>query len=749
MSRNYVTKLSLPFSALLTLGISGLASAQDTSPNDEQSTVLEEIVVTAQRREEILNRIGLAITAVAGEEIRAMQMADPADLFRRVPSLQLKTQFDKSNPQVFLRGVGVNDDTALTSGGVGFYSDEVYIGAPAGQLFPLFDLERVEVLRGPQGTLYGRNTTGGAINFVSRRPGDEFEANVRLGVGGYDQRALEAAVGGPLSSALKVRAAVIVNQRNGYIDNLFLGTRNATVDNWAARGLLTYDFSDRASLMVKLHGARNEAEPRQFRSQGLLDPEALAAGMFRPCATPGMAGTCSDALGYIDSPDPYSGRWDRVGVEDVDITGASVKWTSRFAAMELTSITAYSETKRVLLSDTDGSPNQLLHIDWRDANEQFTQEFRLQSASGDQLNWIAGVYYLDQKINIDQTNDVFRELRPAFGFDPSRFVVTVNSLIDQDLTSYSAFGQVEIELSNRLRLVAGLRYTDERRSMTRSDRLVEPEFSIPLVNLSDSVSFDNLSGKLAVERLDGSENLMYASLSSGFKSGGFNGAVALDPESVPPFDEETLVTFELGYKWKGFDQRVSLNTAAFYTDYDDLQVFTRVVDDGIPRELLTNAADAVIVGLEAELSAVLAHNLDVRLSLGLLDTELKDYQTAGGRNYSGNKLVGAPDVTLNGQVRKLFELGNDALVLQIDTHYQDDVFFETSNDPLLAQSSYWIWGGRIAYRRFGANWELALWGKNLSGEEYLTSAVGLGVFGYNLQSWSEPRTWGVEFSWQL
>jgi len=743
-----MTKNLIAFLVLLTLTVIEAASAQEGGQNRESTTVLEEIVVTAQRREQSLNRIGLAITAISGEEITNMQMSDPADLFRRVPSLQLKTQFSKSNPQVFLRGVGVNDDTALTSGAVGFYSDEVFIGAPAGQLFPFFDLERVEVLRGPQGTLYGRNTTGGAINFISRQPGDEFEANVRLGLGRYDQRTLEAAAGGPLSEAVRARAAVIVNQRDGYMDNLYLGESNATVDNWAARGILAYDFSENASITLKVHGARNDAGPRQYQSQGLLDPEALASGTIQPCATPQIAGTCSDSLGYIDSPDPYRGQWNRVGVEEVEISGASATFKGIFGNMEFTSITAWEDTERLLKADTDGSPNQLLQIDWGDTNEQFTQELRLQSIPGGQLDWIAGAYYMDQQISIDQTNDVFRELRPAFGFDPNRFIITINSLIDQDLESYAAFGQLAFQMHDKVRLVTGLRYTDEKRSMVRSDALVEPQFSIPLVNLSDSASFDNVSGRLAIEHLDDNDNLLYASLSSGFKSGGFNGAVALDPDSVPPFDEETLVTLELGYKWRSSDQRVSINTAAFYTDYDDLQVFTRLVDDGIPRELLTNAADAVVMGLETELSAILAGDFDIRLALSLLDTELKDYQTTGGQDFSGNSLVGAPDFSFNAQARKIFHIDHAALMFELNTLYQDDVFFETSNNPLLAQSGYWLWGGRIVYRQRGSQWELALWGKNLTDKAYLTSTVGLSGFGYNLQSWSEPRTWGLEFSWQ-
>ena len=335
-----------------------------------------------------------------------------------------------------------------------------------------------------------------------------------------------------------------------------------------------------------------------------------------------------------------------------------------------------------------------------------------------------------------------------FGFDPSRFIFTVKTRIDQDLESYAAFGQIDYGLSQRFNLVGGLRYTSEQRDMSRRDALEEPAFSIPLVQLSDSVSFTNISGKLALEYLDEHENLAYASVSSGFKSGGFNGAVALDPSSVPPFDEETLTAFELGYKWTGFADRLSINTAGFYTDYNDLQVFTRISSGGIPRELLTNAANATVLGLEVELSAIPAEGLELQLGLGLLDTELKDFRTDAGEDFSGNKLVGAPDLALNGLVRKDFQIGHGTVALQTNFHYQDDVFFETSNDPLLAQDAYWLWDGRVSFRPADQPWELALWGKNLLDEKYLTGVVGLGFLGYNLQSWGEPRTWGIEFIWR-
>jgi iron complex outermembrane receptor protein len=254
--------------------VSPAAQADATATTDSNgSSAIEEIIVTAQRREQPLGDVGIAITAVDEDDIVQLRMMDPSSLVNQVPTLQIKSVMSKSNPQVFMRGIGVNDDTALTSGSVGMYADEVFIGAPAGQLFPLFDLERIEVLRGPQGTLYGRNTTGGAINFISRLPGERLESSLRAAVGRFDERTLEGAIGGPATDRLGARLAFVLNQRDGYMYNRDLSTYDATVDNWAARLILRFDASDDVDLTLKLHGGNNDAIAKQFKSQGLMDPD--------------------------------------------------------------------------------------------------------------------------------------------------------------------------------------------------------------------------------------------------------------------------------------------------------------------------------------------------------------------------------------------------------------------------------------------------------------------------------------------
>ena len=707
---------------------------------------LEEIIVRARKRDEALQNVGIAVSVISGDSLEQMRIKDPRELVSQIPSLQIQTSFGMTNPAVFLRGVGVNDVSAIASGATGFYLDGVYLGSPSAQLFQFFDLERVEVLRGPQGTLYGRNTPAGAVNFFSRNPDSEFDARLRLSYGRFDERVVDGAVGGGLSDTVSGRLAFLINQRDGYVNNQTQGSMDSDVDNWATRASLKFQPNERFEGIFKLHSGRSNAGSKRNKSQGLLDPASLPAPV--PCATPAELGNCSNPFGYIDGPDPYTGSWNRRGDEDVDYWSgsASLYWT--LPLFTLSSITAYTDTGRFIAHDADASPNQLLEIDWQDDSREWSQELRLNGTAGNALEWIAGLYFFDRRVEMTQVNDAFRDLRPVLGFNPMMGVLTVKTDLDADISAAALFGQIYYPLTEKTRFIGGLRFTSEEHRIDRFDRVEEPGLVIGLVDITDRVSFDDVSGKLGVEVTTQAGNLFHASLSRGFKSGGFNGSVALDPDSIPPFDEETVISLEGGFKWTSANQRLRINTTAFHYDYQDLQVFTRVNTGGIPREVLANAANADISGLEVELTATVA-NWDFQFAAAHLNTELEDFQTFDGADFSGNDLVYAPDSTLSGLIRKSWPLSRGQLLLQTDFHYQDQVFFDTSNNPIAMQDAYWLWNARFAYRSDDGRWELALWGENLSDEVYKIAVIQLSDFGFNNLTFGEPRTWGVEFAWQL
>jgi iron complex outermembrane receptor protein len=273
----------------------------------------------------------------------------------------------------------------------------------------------------------------------------------------------------------------------------------------------------------------------------------------------------------------------------------------------------------------------------------------------------------------------------------------------------------------------------------------EPTFSAPLFSLKDHVDFKEWSAKFGLDYRPVEDLLLFASASRGFKSGGFSGAFAFDPAELPPFDPETIWAYELGAKWDLFAKRLRLNAGFFYYDYNDLQVFTTVnVSPSVIITILDNAGTAQIYGSEIELEATPFAGLYIALGAEFLHTELTRYTNVAGIDYTGNELVFAPGVSLNGRISYERPVAEGSLILQTDFNYQDRVYFETANDPVLSQGSYGVWNVRIAYSFQEGRYETAVFGRNLLDRDYLTSAFPLSGFGFNEQMWGHPRTFGVE-----
>ena len=342
---------------------------------------IENIVITAQRRGEKLQDVPLAVSAFSGTEIENLGFDTVRDIAGQTPNLVVTSPYGNSNPTIFLRGIGVNDYNANLTGAVGIYQDEVYIASPAAQLFQMFDLERVEVLRGPQGTLYGRNTTAGAINFLSRKPviNGDLTSRGSITYGSFEEVDLDAAVGFPVVQDVAAgRVAFVLRSRSGTTENLLpdplsgeTGRDVNAIASWAGRALLAIEATDRMDWLINVHGGQNRSDARQFQSQGLLDPNTpLDPATFAPipCPNDPRQGPCADFLGYVESRDPYEGRYNKVGEERIDLFGVSLTGNldvgSDANGLRLTSITAYEKDRRSVGEETDASPNRLLEIDW-------------------------------------------------------------------------------------------------------------------------------------------------------------------------------------------------------------------------------------------------------------------------------------------------------------------------------------------------------------------------------------------------
>jgi iron complex outermembrane recepter protein len=746
----------------------GVALAQSASDDPPAEEAVEEIVVTAQRREQNLQRVPIAISAFGGETIASLGLDSSSDLSSVVPNVQIGLPAGEGNqPLIFIRGVGLSDTNSNNSGPNGVYVDDVYISSPGAQTFQIFDLDRVEVLRGPQGTLYGRNATGGAINFISVRPSQDLAANASVSFASFETVRFEGGIGGPLTENVRARLSGTGARSSGYINNLLTGGKENAVGSFALRGQLDADLGDNLEVRINLHGGKVDTPSAQQRSLGVLDP---ATGFTTPCSVDAIqADQCGNALGYVSPPGYYDGNYNKTGDLRVDNLGGSVRFDWSPGNVTLTSISAYDFVDRLYEEETDSSPLRLLEIDYGVKSDTFSQELRI-AGRGERLNWVLGGYHLNEVLLQNQTIDLFGELRfltPAGGADTAGVstggapVLFARARNRQTTDASALFGQVEYSVLPSLRLTLGGRYNNERKTFLASAQLEDatidgvsaPGEIAPVYAFARKRSFDNVSFRVGLDYDIAKRILGYVSVSSGFKSGGFNGGfLALDPTAAAlqaePYAEETLLAYEAGLKSTLFDGRLRLNAAVFQYDYQDLQVFTLVNTGVLPVQLLSNAANASIIGGELELVARPVSGLDISLNLGLLDTEIKDFVSAGN-DLSGNQLALSPRVSFSGQANyELPLIQNIVAFVQPSFSYRSEQFFSADNNPLVAQEGYWLANARIGVKSESGHWEAAAFGRNLTRQRYDNYAVDLSDFGFINLIQGEPRLFGVELKFR-
>jgi iron complex outermembrane receptor protein len=738
-------------------GLATPAYAQETPP------ALEEIVVTAERRAENLQKVGIAVSAFSGEQIADLNLASSNELATLVPNLDIAEPFGAGNqPAIFIRGIGLADFATNNSGPVGVYVDDLYISSPSAQVFQVFDLERVEVLRGPQGTLYGRNTTGGAIKYLSARPTEALFAEFRGQYAEYDTSRLEGAVSGPLREGLRGRLAVVKEDSNGYMHNVVDGSDRTGSDTLAFRGLLEGDLTDRLSFTAALYGGIVDGPAASYRRQGVMQADGAT-----PCSVAdARAGRCYDFFVFPTERDFYDVSENRKPTLDVENYAGALTLRWQGEAVTVQSVTGLQYLDKHNFEETDVNPIDFLNLDYEVDSHTFTEELHFTGAT-DRMQWIAGVFYLDETLDQDQTADIGREFRPVIesidpvlypgGFDPAASAIGVPAFFGrvrsaQELESWAVFGQVNYSLTDALDVVFGLRYTDEEKTFDQRVDLEEPTFTAPLYDYRDSIQDDNLSGKVAIEYSPTDDLFVYGSIATGFKAGGYNGGFLFDVNQQQPFDPETITTYELGLKSTWLDGRLRANAAAFYNDYQDMQLFRIEAGAGlIPLQILDNAGEANTWGLELELAAVPFEGFDVQLSLGYLETDLAKYVTDAGADLSGNDLAQSPKLSGFAYFDYERPLGESLTFLsELSFSFKDDAYFTADNNPILRQDAYWLANLRLGIGGATGHWRLAFFCTNLFDEEYLVHGFDLSpTLGSNQLFLGRPRTAGVELVLRL
>jgi iron complex outermembrane receptor protein len=729
---------------------------------------IEEIVVTAQKRTEAIQDVPISIQALTARDLEQYginRAEEILDLFANLSSIKVSD----TNHNFFIRGVGTSDFHLNTVGAVGVYLDEVSINSPFGTTFSLFDMERVEVMRGPQNTLYGRNTTGGAVNYISRKPDPTkgLNGHMEATYGRYDQIDLEGAMGIPLGDRAAARVSLISNTRDGTFNNLTLGTDVGTRERLAGRGQVIWDPTDNMSILLNAHGGVNRSDGRPWKVVGRLDPDEpwvfdTTAGVFvqNLCSVPQdqllpkNQPNCADQSGFVhqfdDWQDVFGGQRHR---EEFDQWGVFARIDWQFPLLTLTSITSYDYTYVRRNHDFDSSPNLIFLFNQEGDAHDYSQEFRLASEAAQKFRWIAGFYYFFE--DADYITAVRRSppgRQPFLVGVPGTFTVIPNTNVQQDNELFSIYGQAEYDLLPELTATVGLRWTTEEKSGF-NDASVRcgggtggPPFC-PLIPQNTHMGFDEIEAApvlvdIPVARLQTDENiwggrfaldwgatedlLLYASISRGFKSGGFSIAAqqALIGLAALPVEPEILWAYEAGFKSNWLNNRLQFNAAGFYYDWTDLQSFQVVADiaTGAHFPQLVNVPEASLIGAEFEVSWLPAEGWYVQGGLGVLDSSIDDSGSIVGV-AKGHKLPSSPDLTFNGRVRREFHVGPGKLALQTNFRYQDDITYDLANARNRSQESYWILNARATYT-FGRNdrYQIAFWGENLTDTEFCTGA---------------------------
>ncbi len=656
--------------------------------------MLEEIIVSAQKRQESLQDVNLAVSAVTGDRMEEFQIDTVEDLQGMVPSLSAGNDF--AFAKIFIRGIGLNSSFAGVDPSVALHVDGAVNSLSYSQLGSFFDLDRVEVLRGPQGTLYGRNATGGAINLITRKPSEEYEGYVRVTAGTDSLLRTEAAVGGPLTDRILGRISVKHTDRDGYGINELSGNDVDDANKKSARVHLQFNFSDDVDLLLS-----SEWHDEDDAGLGLKYIESLSNldPTFLP--PPGAGGF---AVGQRN----VASELDNKNQRDSVSTTATLNW--RFNDQwRLTSITNYRDSNVRLLQDIDFSTNINNQIqDNRTTSEQISEELQLHY-EGDRMRGLLAFWYYDE--HFTNANQI------GFARAADGLVRNVFFTADVDIESIALFGNFEYDLTDNLTLNLGGRWTDEERG-GNTQRAI---FAIDLdLRFEDEDSFSNFKPSVGVEWRPNENILTYFTYSEGFKGGAFQGG-----QVTPILEPELIDNFEAGFKGEFLDQRLKLNLAGFFFEVEDMQLDrTRETAPGVLLGIFENAASAEGYGIEAESTWLVTEQFTLSGSLAWLETEFTDYTTdnpitaaAEIIDLSGNSLRQAPEFSYF--IRGEYELplaNGAALTFGANASYKSRQYYTEFNDDITSQEGYTLVDLNVMYTSPNEKLTVNVWGKNVTDE---------------------------------
>ncbi|MCC7411528.1 MAG: TonB-dependent receptor [Gammaproteobacteria bacterium] len=757
------------------------------------AATLEEVIVTAERRETSLQATPVAVTAFTGEDLRAMSAVNVTDVGRLTPNMFFKGGANSAgtanNAQIYLRGVGQTDFLPTSDPGVGLYLDDVYLGRSVGGVLTLPDMERIEVLRGPQGTLFGRNTIGGAVQVVTRKPVlGEFQSWAQITLGNDDWQKIEGALNVPLGATLAARFAFQHDAREGFGTSTAVPIDFGNEENATLRGQIKWQASEALDFLLAAdYYTQNQNSMPAIAYFNDFTVAQSIPGLyngFLPALTGARPFTPADLQPLGSLEDPYTNSATLPARDDNDTYGLALTGTWAVSdKLTVKSITSYRDIDAHYSNDADATDVAIGYTDEAFEQNQFSQELQL-FGNAERLEWLLGFYYFHERAISDNTVPLVIGLFSALEGLPGAFIPLAPGVVcpapfpapcaggpgnpfnvaldvgqrphnDIAVTSYAGFGQGTWHFTERLSGTFGFRYSHEKKDFYTFNTTVEssqllgiPIFLVPPTRRQ--ASFNDFSPKVGIEFQASEDILLYANYSEGFRSGTFNGRAGAQRavESVAP---ESVENYELGFKSEWFGRRARLNGAGFYTVYSDIQ-FISVEPDPAAGFIvfLRNADEAEVYGFELEGLASLTEDLLVYANVGHTHSEVTRIDALLSLTTGvdeGDQLRKAPEWTfaVGGQYTVHTALGN--FVGRADWNWQDEVAHEASNNPVATEDSYGLLNLRLAWHSPDEQWEVAGFMRNATDETYFNSLfIQGGTMGVAYPA--RGREWGFNLRWQ-
>ncbi len=774
-------------------------SSSDVARDEATSDLaVQEITVTARRRQESLQTTPVAVTALTGDALQSRAAETVDALSQYVPNLQFDGAAALSggayNATIFIRGIGQNDFAIFSDPGAAMYIDGVYLGRSIGGIMDAVDLERVEVLRGPQGTLFGRNTIGGAVNIISKQPEDTLGGEVSVTGGRFSRFDAKGTLNLPLSDTLLTRWTVARLTQDGYARRLTDGKDLGDKDALVGRMQALWKASDSVDVSLSLDGTRVRQNSAPLT---LIDVTATGTpflNLYNSLVAPNLGITAPNGARTVNSSwitgdidTTYAGAR---SVNTLDTRGGALTVDWDLGPASVKSITAYRTLDALFIRDGDNTPFTYRETVNDDEQHQFSQEVQLAGVSfDDRLNWLFGAYYFDEKARENGKANLaigtFAALQalnlpagttwcglpganprpiaacpPPLRFggagNPANIGVDlgVNLFTRVENQSTAFFGQGTYKLTDKLSTTLGLRWTRDTKELQLIHRReASGAYVVGAPGTQDTFRDDwsQVTPKVGLEFQATQDAMFYASYAKGYKSGGFNGRpLSSIAEVLTPYNPETVKSYEVGAKTGWFDRRMTANLAVFYNDYKDMQLTINAT----PQNFVRNAGAAEIQGAELEIVSRIARGLDFNVSAGYLDAKYTELDpqlaTLNPPLTRAMHLVKAPEWTLSSGLQYAFAVGAAGnITMRADWSYKSRVYQDVFNDARLVQPAYDLVNAYVAFATPDERWQVAVFGTNLADERYTLSGNSSLGFGLAESTYAAPREWGATLRYRF